>query len=590
MANTNFLSVDELDFISLKNSLKAFLRNDPRFADIDFDASNISMLLDILSYNTYQNAFYLNMIGNEAFLDTALLRDSVVSHAKELNYTPRSKTSARADVYVQLTVSNNQVQSVEIPQFTQFTSQGNNTTYVFSNYDPIVVVRDSSGNFISEPFEIKEGVIITEYFEVNTSLDNQRFILSNKDADISEMRVYVHNSANDLETKTLFSKVENVFGLNSESKVYFVQASSASKYELVFGDNILGYKPLNGNIVSVTYRVCKGEDANGLNIFSAATINGYVSAVGALTASRDGSNEESISSIKYMAPKHYTTQERAITTNDYKVLILERFPQIKSVYVYGGEEISDTPQYGKVYIAVSTQDGTAASLLLKDEIYNYINLRNPISIDPVLVDPQFVYLNVSTTLNVNIKDYQYTLAEIKNSVINSIIAFNDENLETFDNPFRYSKLVKTIDDTIVSIISNDTTVTLLKKYIPAINQIQTITLDFGNPLESINQDYVVTSTNFTYQNNACFLRDDSRGVMKIYQITSRGNIIVNNNAGTVDYEKGIVKIVNLSISDYEGDSIRFTTFPKQKDINPIRNSILSINVSDGINVFTNVVN
>lgn len=589
MANTNFLTVDELDFVSLKNSLKSFLRNDPRFSDIDFDASNISMLLDILSYNTYQNAFYLNMIGNESFLDTALLRDSVVSHAKELNYTPRSKTSSRAQVYVELSVSNNQIQSVEIPQFTKFTSQGNNVTYVFSNYDPIVVVRAADGTFVSDTFEIKEGVVITEYFEVNTSLDNQRFILSNKDVDTSEMRVYVHNSANDLETKTLFSQAENVFGLNTESKVYFVQASSGGKFELVFGDGVLGFKPLNGNIISVTYRVSKGKEANGLRAFSAQSISGYPAAVGVVASSSDGDDEESISSIKYLAPRHYATQERAITPSDYQTLILEQFPQIKSVYVYGGEEVTDTPQYGKVYIAVSTQDGTAASLLVKDEIYSYINRRNPISIEPVIVDPEFVYINVNSTIRVDNVNYQYTLNEVKNSVIENIKTFNDENLEGFDTIFRYSKLVKSIDDTVVSIISNDTVITLMKKYIPAINTLQTITLNFGNSLESRNQDYVVTSTNFTYNGLSCFIRDDSRGKLKIYNITSRGNIVVKDNAGTVDYEKGIVKIVDLSISDYEGDSIRFTTFPKSKDVVPARNSILLINVNDGIKVYTSAV-
>lgn len=584
MANTNFLAVDELDFDSLKNSLKNYLKNNPRFQDIDFEASNIGMLLDLLSYNTYHNAYYLNMIGNEAFLDTALIKDSVTSHAKELNYLPRSTRSATASIRVNVAVTNNSISSISIPRFTKFSAKANNALYVFSNYDPVVIVRQSNGSFISDAFDIKEGLVVTEYFTVNTSISNQRFALSNKNADVSDIQVYVHPSNTDLVTKTEYSQATSLYGVNSISKVFFVQPSLGEKYEVVFGDDVFGYKPLNNNIVAITYRVSKGTEGNGISTFSAPSIDGYNVTTTTLSAATGGDVSESIDSIKYMAPRHFSTQERAIVPDDYKTLILSEFPSIKSVFVYGGEEIEDSPQYGKVYVSLSTQDGTPAIDATKEQIRKFVTSRNPISIEPVIVDPEYLYLDVTSNVVDDINNYQYSLAEVRVAVINSIKNFNDTYLETFDSPLRYSKLVNAIDSTLPSIVSNDTSITMMKKVSPSINSNQNITLNFGNKIDNVTRSYSVISTNFVYDGYPCFMKDNSNGLMQIFRITSSGNLLYNSNIGSVDYTKGIIRVSNLNISDYTGDSLRFNVYPLNKDITPYKNNIVLINTIDGINV------
>lgn len=584
MANTNFLAVDELDFDSLKNSLKNYLKNNPRFQDIDFEASNIGMLLDLLSYNTYHNAYYLNMIGNEAFLDTALIKDSVTSHAKELNYLPRSTRSASASVRVNVAVTNNDVSSISIPRFTKFSAKANNTLYMFSNFDPVIIVRQSNGSFISDAFDIKEGLVVTEYFTVNTNISNQRFTLSNKNADISDIQVYVHPSNTDLVTKTEYTQATSLYGVNSISKVFFVQPSLNEKYEVVFGDNVFGYKPLNNNIVAVTYRVSKGSEGNGISSFSAPSIDGYTVTTTTLTSATGGDQPESIDSIKYMAPRHFSTQERAIVPSDYKTLILSEFPSIKSVFVYGGEEIEDSPQYGKVYISLSTQDGTPAIDATKEKIRKFITTRNPISIEPVIVDPDYLYLDVTSNVTNDVNNYQYSLTEVRAAVINSIKNFNDTYLESFETPLRYSKLVNAIDSTLPSIISNDTSVIMMKKIIPVLNTNQNVTLNYGNKFDNQTRSYSVISTNFVYDTYSCFIKDDLNGILQIYRITSSGNILYNTNIGSVDYVKGIVRLSNFNISDYTGDSIRFSVFPSNKDITPFKNNIILINTIDGITV------
>lgn len=582
MANSS-ISLVNLDMNDLEETFRTFLKSQDRFADYDFDGANMSVLLNILGYNTYMKAFYLNMVGNEMFLDSAKMIESVTSHAKELNYTPRSFRSAVANVDIFIGSTDQNKTSIVIPKGTSFTARSTTDTFTFTVPDNIIAEK-TDGGFIVENTEIYEGPYITESFPVNYA-NNLRYVLQNFNVDTRSITVTVLEDAG--ATTITYKLATTLFGLNSNSKVFFVQASGSNKYEIIFGDGIIGRKPKDNSIVVVEYRVSNGELPNGLRRFFAdGTIGNETDiTITTVTPAYGGAVRESIEEIKYNAPRAFTTQERAVTTEDYETLLKQYFPEINVVSAYGGEE-ADPPQYGKVFISLDLQelDGLPSS---KIDIYKkFLKQRSPLSIDPVFIEPQYLYTAVRSTVKYNINTTTLQANDIKLLVISSILNYSDVNLDDFKATLRYSQLVRAIDDSHSSILSNETEIFALKKIVPVVNVFQNMKFSFNLPLynalplSSTSHDHledkVITSSNFTTEGgDVCNLEDDGKGKMRLVAVSNDQDITLKE-VGTVDYDTGVIELVNFKPTNLLGNEIKVYARPRSRDIFSTTNSILSI--------------
>ncbi|NDB83135.1 MAG: hypothetical protein EB127_10470, partial [Alphaproteobacteria bacterium] len=502
MANSSII-LSSLDFDTLKNTFKSYLRTQDRFNDYDFDGSNMSVLLDLLSYNTFHNSFYLNMIGSEMFLDSAQLRDSVVSHAKELNYTPQSFKSAIASIAIVVKTSDLTKTSLLVTKGTTFTSNQFNRNFTFSAPENIVLTEYEIADgykYFGGIFDIYEGYYVTDTFTY--SYDNyDRMILSNKNVDISSITatVFEDGGANPI----LYKLSKSLFDLNSSSQVFFIQGAENDSYELIFGDGVNGRRPKNNSVIAIEYRISNGELPNGCTTFIPdSPISGETNiTVSTISNAAGGSVSESIESIKYNAPRHFTTQERAVTTEDYQTLLKGQFPEVNTVYAYGGEDL-DIPQYGKVFIAVDLKETDILPDSKKSEYYKFLKPRSPVSIDPVFVSPDYMYLGITSTVKYNVNVTGLSPSDIKTIVSSSILSYAINNLNTFNKTFRYSKLTQQIDNSQLSIISNETDVQLIKRIVPKLSTYDTFSVKFNTPLliKNFNTlNYSVYSSTFTYK-------------------------------------------------------------------------------------------
>lgn len=589
---SEFLPVDKLDFESIKSNIKTYLKSQTQFKDYDFEGSNLSVLIDLLAYNTYMNSFYLNMVGNEMFLDSALLRESVVSHAKELNYVPRSYRSAKADVEVQIDIANTEVLSIEIPRGTRFNASEGNTTYVFTSNDAVIVPRDANGNFIAN-VSIYQGGIVREFFTANTEVYNQRFELSNRRIDTDSIVVTVYQSNADLSTGREYRAAKNIYDVDPTTEVYYLQASGNDKYEISFGADQFGKGLSTGNYIRVDYRISGGVAPNGANGFAIATnVGGYPTTVRPLSRASGGAVAESIESIKHNAPRFFSTQDRAITAEDYRTLVEAQFPYVRSVAVYGGETLPDAPRWGRVILAATTTDNNILTPFQKDDIKNYLLTKCPLAIEPELVDPEYLYLQVASTVNYQFLKTSINKNQLATQVKNAIKQFNTTYLSEFNRNFRLSKFTETIDDVNTNIISNDTDINMIKRYTPEVNIPNSFTLDFGNAIitdsffskistaENNNiiqyKDFSVTSTVFVIDNITCRLGDDGVGRLFAYTDTPDGRVIVQDNIGSVNYATGRVIINGLRVDSVSGNYLQVIAKPVNKDIMTFRNNIILI--------------
>lgn len=583
MAANSSIALTQLDFDSNKSALKTYLKEQDLFKDYDFEDSNLSVLLDILSYNTYLNAFYLNMIGNEMFLDSASLRDSVVSHAKELNYVPRSFTSALAKVDITVISTDETLKSIVIPRGTSLLSRVGDKTYTFTT-DDVVTVSSSNGTFVATDVEIYEGIFLSDTYAVDYENPLQ-FKISNKRVDISSVAVTVieDNGATQLEYKSASS----LFGHDETSKIFFVQPSSRDTYEVVFGDGVIGRKPKNNSIVVIEYRVSSGELPNGAAKFIfTGKIDGQSNiTVRTIMPATGGAVAETLESIKYNAPRAFTTQERAVTAEDYENLLKINFPEINAVAAYGGEE-ADPPQYGKVFVSIDLNDVDGLPDIKKNEYYKFLRSRSSIAMEPIFVSPEYTYVHVDSTVKYNINITNKNPADIKTSVVTSILNFSREKLNNFNRTLRYSRLVKAIDDADDSIISNETDVLLVKYITPTLNVPQDINIDFKTSIDippKFDEHSVVNtfgislfSSKFTFAGQTnCNLEDDGSG--KVLVVSTRGDAHEEiAEVGTVDYETGKIKLSGFIISDFAESALRIFASPKTKDVTAIHNVILNV--------------
>ena len=586
MAANSSVVLTSLDFDSYKQSLKAYLSSQDAFKDYDYNNSNMSVLLDLLAHNTYMNAFYMNMVSTEMFLDSAQIRDSVISHAKELNYLPRSFKSAEAEINIQIDtgVNGTSKTAIMIPKGTQFISRVGDVAYTFVTAEDLVTTVLNSRYFTATGVKIYEGDYSSDTHIVN--YDNPLiYKISSNRVDVSSVvvRVIENNGSNIL----TYTRATSLFGLDENSKVFFVQPALNGNYEIVFGDGVVGRKPLNNSVVLIEYRICSGELPNGASKFYSAgridnerdiTINTTKPASGGAVA-------ETLDSIKYNAPRAFTTQERAITAEDYENILKLNYPEINAVVAYGGEEASP-PQYGRIFISIDLKDVDGLPKIKESEYKRFLRTRSSVSMEPIFISPDYVYLGVKSNVKYNINVTGRNPEDIRTLVTRSILQHAITNLNSFAKTLRYSRLIKDIDNAEASIVSNETDISLIKYITPSLNVNQNLTIDFKTPLTNeipllgdehpIVDVHGVTSSTFTYNGiSNCVLEDNGDGLIRIVTpVGSNHKKIID--IGTVNYDTGVVSLNNFNISNFAGTSLKIFGIPRNKDIESIQNVILNI--------------
>lgn len=578
MANTVINLVD-LDFNKYKDALKSYAREQALFKDYDFDGSNMSVINDILAYNTYHNAFYLNMLFSEMFLDSAQLRNSVASHTKDLNYVPRSFRSAKAIVNIDITPETSAT-SVTIPKNQPFSTRVNSQTFQFVTSENIVVTKQEQGTFKAEGIEIFEGSYVVDTFYTNYAIERQRFMLSNPTIDTTSLTVVVADD----EGASTYRLATSFLGIGAKSKVFFLQAAENDRYEITFGNGVIGTRPKNGSTIYAEYRVCNGELPNGAFEFSndrniGTTGNVVITAVrnsdGTFIRASGGAVHESLDEIRFNAPRHYQTQERAITRNDYKLLLTKQFPEINAVSVFGGETLNP-PQYGRVFIACDLFGFDGIPEYKKEEFRKWLLTRMPVSVEPVFIDPTFTFGRLDLVVRYDQNSTDLTAADIKSRALNTVVNYSATNFNDFNSTVRFSKMLTAIDGTHPSVLSTEAEFMLYKSIRPQPNITSNYTLDFSFALKNTlpnmgavhpaDDEKTVMSTTFTFEGKTCRLEDDNDGRIRIVSSTSGRTLSLVKNVGRVNYARGIITLSNFSVSRYAGSEIKIYVRPKSNDV------------------------
>jgi hypothetical protein len=632
MALSDKIQVTELEFEEIKGNLKTYLKAQDQFQDYDFEGSGMSVLIDLLAYNTHYMAYYANMLGNEMFMDSASLRESVVSHAKTMGVIPTSVKPATAKLDFVFTPGG-LPPSLTIEKNTKFVSKINGIKYKFVTTKTTTIPRSVNDTYSVTGVEILEGKVLTRSYTVDASNEIQRFIIPNPDVDLDTLVVNIQSSASNSKVDT-FTNGNNidVTTVKSTDKVYWVHEIEDSKYELTFGDGAVGKQLSDGNIIFIEYLATSGSVANGANLFSAnTTVAGlnpsqYIQTTN--TAAVGGSDIQSIKSLKFLTPKLYSAQKRACTADDYKAILLEQRPDIESITTYGGED-ADPVQYGKVYIAIKPTGNTVFSDTAKEAIINDIlKQTNVVTVIPEIVDPTFYYLQLDATVNYNPITNLTDEVTLKSNVNSSIQKYLQNNLEKFDQKFRYSVLLREIDNTSNAIRNTKLMVRYAQRIYPATFGVPaTYIVNFNNPILQgcFKSTQFVGSDGQTWQ-----LVDDTVGNVKIVKLstgTLTGTSWVNDyssghvhrvddtgtlhtgkyhyeeehdvasqlleqmilpdgttNIGTIDYTTGQIKLVNFApMSITSGDSyIKLSVHPQvtTSDVTPLREQILTYDVND----------
>ena len=588
---TKRLNVADMDFDQIKTNLIQYLSEDDVLKDTNFEGSAANTLLDALVYITHMNAVNANMALNETFLDSAQLRQSVVSHAKLLGYTPRSAYApvAYVDVLMNNPTNVTNVDGDYIPMTmtrgTSFNTLIDGKTYKFVNEFTQTITRNSDGDYKFENIKLIQGQFKeTRYiFDDATS---EKYIIPYENVVTSTMTVRVQQSAtyNEVEDYTLSTDLSNV---GPETAVYFLQEGQDGLYEVYFGDGIIGKKPVNGNIIIIEYAVTDGPDANGASKFSLAdNIQGNSDAtVTTNTKATGGSEREDIASIKFNAPLGYVSQNRAVTPDDYKSIIQSNYPNIDAISVWGGED-NDPPDYGKVYISIKPRDAEVLTAEDKELITGqYLKPRNVVSITPTIVDPAYtyVYLEIFFKYNPNLTNQSRDALAIL--VREAIRTYNNNELKRFDGVFRHSNVLSTVDEADPSIINSTVRVKMKKRFTPTLNTERRYDLQFSSAFYTTSSnEQIMTTTEFTYLDRQCTLRDtltvEGTRVVQIVTGTGSNQRVLNADVGYLDEENGLVVLTGFNPSSFVGDYIEITVSPESNDLAPRRNELLNILVDD----------
>ena len=614
-----FTKFTDLDFDQIKTSIKSYLRANSNFTDFDFEGSNFSVLIDTLAYNTYITAFNSNMVVNESFLDSATVRENVVSLARNIGYVPRSRTAATAEVSfdVGLNITSlNLTPTATIRAGLVCVGDANNTSYVFSTSEDIStpITEPSSGTFVAsfKNILIKEGTFLSKNFTVDGSLD-QRFVLDNPHIDTSTIKVYVKGPSDAAGSLGIeYSLVDNILDVNSNSEIFLVQEVQDERYELMFGDGIIGKKLENDSIITVQYIITDGEDGNGIgngNSFSFAgrivnpqggsiTLTSTPS-VATIQTSTNGSEVESINSIKYYAPRIYSSQYRAVTPRDYEAIVKKIYPDTESVAVVGGEEM-DPPEFGTVTISIKPKNGTYVSAFNKTRILSQLKQYAVSGINQKIEDLKILYVEIDSGVYFD-ENKVSTSDALKTKVMNSLTAYsNSVDMNKFGGRFKYSKIQQVIDSTDTAITSNITRVRIRRDLKAAINQFAQYELCYGNQFHVNAAGRNIKSTGFTISNNirTVYLTDTPNsdmktGILSMVEILDDGteNTVIGS-AGTVDYIKGeiLLSTVNITSTLNNTGVVEVQAIPESNDVVGLKELYLNFSLSKStINMVRDVI-
>jgi len=586
MASNKFV-VSDLDFDAIKSNLRAFLQDQTEFSDYNFEGSGFAVLLDTLAYNTHYLGFNANMLANEIYLDSADIRKNIVSLAKMLGYTPSSPRAPIANVDILL--NNATGASVTMNKGTTFTSTVDGIAYEFvTNQD--VTITPADGVYRFSNVSLYEGTLVTYRYTVDSTDVDQKFIIPSVNADTSTLKVSVQNSAGDttISTYTLASGLKS---LTDTSKAYFLQETDTGKFEVYFGDGVIGQNLSDGNIVILEYVVTNKTEANGASTFTlSGSIGGFTNvSVSTNSSAQGGAESESKESIRFNAPLQYTSQDRAVTTTDYETIVRSIYPNALSISAWGGED-DETPVYGVVKIAIKAASGSTLTDATKQNIVTSLKPYNVASVRPEIVDPETTSLLLTVNAKYDKKSTTKTADTLKSEIISAITNYNTNTLQKFDAVFRYSKLTGLIDDVDTSILSNITTVDMRKSFTPTLSSSTRYDVYFRNAIYNPHTGHepILSSTGFTVAGNSneMFLDDDGLGNVRRYYLSSGIRTYANNTQGTIDYSTGQITINSLnvsSISNIRGASssvIELTVTPSSNDVVPVRNQIIEIDVSN----------
>lgn len=591
--NSSQINVTDLDFDSISDNLKNYLKGQDKFKDYDFEGSSMSVLIDLLSYASHITAVNTNIAASELFLDSAQLRKNVVSRAKDLGFTPSSEVCASAIVDVTINDVRNPdgtyptPTEMTMPRGTIFSTTFDGVNYYFVVTSSVLPSQNNT-TFLYSDVEILQGTYATDQYVVDTQIKNNKFVLSNGRVDKARMVVSVNSDG----VSETFALATDVSAIKSTSAVYYTQENEEGFTEIYFGDGVLGKKLLDGDIISATYIMVDKQHANGAKRFAQqSAINGYASSTVITTSNANGGSEkESIESIKFKANKFYTSQNRLVTLNDYKAKVQEYYPNADAVAVWGGED-NDPPVYGKVFVALKPKNADYLSETEKKQIKGQLNKLNMLTVRPELVDPEIVKILISTVFKYDASKTDLSIGELQTLVTGAINEFDKTNLKDFDAIFRHSNLLKAIDDADSSVLSNTTNIRLRKSTEAKINQEVGYTVDFGNgfnnPHSGHNKDAggITTSTGFMVSGdsvNTQYYDDDGSGNLRRYYLSGSTRVYQDNEAGTVDYSKGKISINAIMFtSTVNVDStIDFTVIPSGNDVVAIRGSLIDISTSD----------
>ena len=600
-----------LDFDQIKTSIKDYLRSNTNFSDFDFEGSNFSVLIDTLAYNTYITAFNSNLIVNESFLDSATVRENVVSLSSNIGYTPRSRTAAIAQVDLELTIldDSNSVNAVSLQPGLVCTGDISDSSYLFSIVDKVTApVVDKIAKF--EGLNIYQGTFLKKKFEYDGSLD-QRFILDNPNIDTSKVRVYISSDQSELGIE--YSAVNNIISINSESRIYFIREIQDERYELRFGDGIFGkklgdYAGSDGKYITVHYMTTEGEDGNGAQAFTyAGIVNNENDVSQNITnvrvtkkqSSQNGSAIENIDSIKYYSPLLYSAQNRAVTARDYEAIIKRIYPNTESVSVVGGEEL-DPPEFGTVRISIKPTNGSYVSDFSKSNILSKLKQYSVSGINQSIVDLKVLYVEIDSSIYYNdafISDPN----TLKSNVVNTLTNYSKSvNLNKFGGRFKYSKVLQTIDDTDQAITSNITKVRIRRDLKVSVNQFAQYELCFGNQFHVDPKGFNIKSTGFKIpgEQSTVYLTDVPKedrktGALAIIKpINDTESRVIVGNAGVVDYIKGEVTLTTVKINSTikPNDIIEIQAFPESNDVVGLKDLYISFSISEStINMVRDVI-
>lgn len=575
-----------LDFDQIKTTLRDYLRANSNFTDYDFDGSNLSAILDVLAYNTYIASYNANMVSNEVFIDSATLRENVVSLARNIGYIPRSKKSAKATISFFVDTTNlglnNNPLTLTLQKGISFTSE-NNFTFIVPE-DITAAVVDGIASF--DEIEIYEGTYLRTTYTVNTRETNQRFIINNSNLDTDLLNVYVKDNETSGEV-TKFSYVDNLFDLNSQSRVFFIQEIEDQRYELIFGDGIFGKLLENGNVIQADYVITNGSSANGTDTFSFSgrivDNNGNIITSGRSTittnfSAEGGADVESVDSIRKYAPKVYAAQNRAVTASDYEAIIPRIYSDTESVSTFGGEEL-DPPKYGRVYIVIKPKNGNYLPNNVKDNIKSKLKKYSVAGIVPEIVDLKYLYIEATSTINYNSNKAPNSDFVVSKVLENVGLYASSAELNKYGAKFKYSRFLKIIDDSHESITSNITKLEMRRDFRTSLNSFAEYEVCFGNEFHIENcKGFNIRSSGFTVAGIADTVyfsdlpnSDGVTGTVFLFKLDSPTNYtILRKSIGTVDYVKGEIKINPIKITStrkFKGDSIiEVSSIPKSNDI------------------------